>query len=226
MGLEEHLFDEILTLLKVNDLPGKFISIDALDGGGNSTQSELLAGYLKGVRGIPAAATKEPTDQRIGLVIREVLRKEWSLSAIPLQELFSADRGYHLDHLVLPSLTKGSWVVTARYALTSLAWGTAQGIPSWFLLAANVYYPWPNLNIVLMLSVEECLRRIDERNQRRTDQRELFEARASMEANLKALEQMAHRLPNVVLLDGEGSVPEVFARIRQVVEERLLTPIS
>ena len=45
--LEDNLFDEILNLVKVNSAPGKLISIDALDGGGNTTQAEHLSGYLK-----------------------------------------------------------------------------------------------------------------------------------------------------------------------------------
>jgi len=219
--LEDHLFEEILTLIKVNSLPGKLISFDTLDGGGNSTQVALLTGYLRS-RGIDVLETKEPTEEHIGKRIRAILRGEEHLLGLPLQLLFSADRGDHLGKLILPALKNGKWVVSARYGLTTVAWGTAQDVPSWVLLAANAYYPWPNLNIVLILPVKECLRRIDERNRRGTDRRELFEARAAMEANLKVLEQMAERLPNVVLVDGMGTEEEVFARVRKVVDDRLL----
>lgn len=221
MELEEHLFDEILTLVRVNDLPGKFISIDALDGGGNTTQAELLAGYLQGVRGIPVVASKEPTDEFIGRAIRAVLQKKEKLSHLPLQLLFGADRGHDLFEGLEPiveGLKQGFWRVTARYTLTSLVWGKAHGVPLSLLLHANAYYPWPNLCLVLLNSVEESLRRLAKRG----GERELFEVEDSMRRNLETFKLLADRLPNVVLLDGEGSVPEVFARIRQVVDERLL----
>jgi len=221
MKLEDHLFDEILTLINVNSLPGKLISFDTLDGGGNSTQVALLTGYLRS-RGVDVLETKEPTDEHIGRRIRAILRGEERLRGLSLQFLFVADRGDHLDKVILPGLKVGRWVVSARYALTTVAWGTGQGVPSWVLLAANAYYPWPNLNIVLMLSIDECLRRIFARAKRATDKLELFETRAYMEANEVALKQMAKKLPNVVLVDGMGTEEEVAARVWKFVEERLL----
>jgi len=219
--LEDYLFDLVRTLLKVNSLPGKLISFDTLDGGGNSTQVSLLTEHLRS-RGVDVLETKEPTEEHIGRRIRAILRREERLSDLPLQLLFSADRGDHLGKLILPALKNGKWVVSARYALTTVAWGSGQKVPSWVLLAANAYYPWPNLNIVLMLSIEECLRRIFARAKRATDKLELFETRAYMEANEVSLKQMAKKLPNVVLVDGMGTEEEVSARVWNLVEERLL----
>lgn len=220
--LEDHLFDVIRTLVKVNAASGKLINIDALDGAGQSTQTELLADYLRNQRGISLVLTREPTDEEYGRAIRRVLRKERILSPIPFQQLFCVDRGDHLDQLILPALDRGDWVVTARYALSTLAFGIANDIPAWLLLGMNVYYPWPNLNIVLMVSVEECLQRINARNRWVTDQRELFETRATLERTLAAYQKLAEKLPNAVLVDGMGTEEEVSTRIRRIVEERLL----
>jgi len=226
MELEEHLFDEILTLVRVNSLPGRLINIDTLDGGGNSTQAALLAGYLKNIAKVSAVLTKEPTDEEYGRAIRRVLKKERTLSPIPFQQLFCVDRGDHLDRLIRPALSEGTWVVTARYALSTLAFGMANGIAAWELLAYNVRYPWPNLNVVLVLPIEECLRRIDRRNRGAQGQRELFEARETLERTLEAYQFLASQLPNVELVDGTGTESEVFARVRGLVLERLRTPIS
>ena len=220
--LEDHLFDEIRTLVQVNALPGKLINIDALDGAGNSTQAELLAEYLRSQKGIPTVLTREPTDEEYGKAIRRVLRKERTLSPLPFQQLFCVDRGDHLDQLILPALARGDWVVTARYALSTLAFGLAHDIFPWLLLGMNVYYPWPNLNIVLILPVEECLRRIDARNRRRSDQRELFETQAVLMRTLVAYQQLAKKLPNIVFVDGAGTEEEVAVRVRNVVEKKLL----
>lgn len=224
--LEDHLFDEILTFVRVNNLPGKFINIDTLDGGGNSTQAALLAEFLSS-RGIKAVLTKEPTDDlEYGQAVRRVLRKERTLSPLPFQQLFCVDRGDHLDQLIQPALKRGDWVVTARYALSTLAFGLAHDISPWLLLGMNVYYPWPNLNLVLILPVEECLRRIDERNRGKNDRRELHEEKGTLERTLAAYQKLAEKLPNVVLVDGMGTEEDVLARVRQLVEDRLLTPDS
>jgi len=219
--LEDNLFDEILNLVKVNSAPGKLISIDALDGGGNTTQAEHLSGYLKRDLGISAVATKEPTDEFAGRAIRAVLQKKEDLSHLPLQLLFGADRGHHLfngPEKVVEGLNQGVWYVTARYALTSIVWGKAHGVPLSLLLHANAYYPWPNLCLVLLTSVEESLRRLKKRG----GERELFEVEESMRRNLETFQLLAQRLPNVVLLDGEGTEQEVFARVKEIVDVSLL----
>ena len=217
MKLEDHLFDEIRTLVQVNALPGKLINIDALDGAGNSTQAGLLAEYLRSQKGIPTVLTREPTDEEYGKAIRRVLRKERTLSPLPFQQLFCVDRGDHLDQLILPALARGDWVVTARYALSTLAFGLAHDIFPWLLLGMNVYYPWPNLNIVLMVPVEECLRRMKDR-----PRKELHEVKETLERTLAAYQQLAEKLPNVILVDGTGSQEMVFARVRGLVKEELM----
>ncbi len=219
---EGRLFDDILTFVKVNTLPGKFVNIDTLDGGGNSTQAALLVGYLRNVMLIPTVLTREPTEKEYGAAVRRVLRNERSLLPIALQMLFSVDRADHLDHLIIPALGDGEWVVTARYALSTLAFGMATGLSAWQLLAANVSYPWPNLNIVMVLPVEECLWRIDLRNRRTNDKRELFEVQKTLERTLEAYQFLATQIPCVELVDGTGTETEVFERIRKIVSEKLL----
>lgn len=215
--IEDHIFDEVTALVRVNAALGKFINIDTLDGGGNSTQAALLVDFLRS-RGISVALTKEPTDEEYGRAIRRVLKKERTLSPIPFQQLFCVDRGDHLDQLIRPSLERGEWVVTARYALSTLAFGMAHEIPSWFLLAMNVYYPWPNLNLVLVVPPKECLRRIEEQGR----PRELHEVKGTLKRTLTAYRRLAEKLPHVALVDGMGTEEEVSTRVRALVEERLL----
>ncbi|MEX1061722.1 MAG: hypothetical protein WEC39_01255 [Patescibacteria group bacterium] len=223
-GKVSDMFGAILPYLKFNDLPGKLINIDTLDGAGNSTQAEILAGYLNNVLSIQAILTKEPTDGVYGRLIRQVLRKELTLDKWALQLLFGVDRGDHLGNQHLQaSLADGVWAVTARFSLSSLAFGVSQGIPDWQLLAVNINYLWPNLNIILLLPVGECLERIDARKRRENDQRELFEEKATLERTLAAYKDLSVRLPNVVFVDGTGNPPQVFERVKQKVHDFLLS---
>ncbi|GMR18990.1 MAG: dTMP kinase [Patescibacteria group bacterium] len=218
--LEEHFFDELLSLLQVNSQPGKLINIDTIDGGGNSTQAAFLCDYLRDTHGVPVILTREPTDDQIGFKIREVLQKQWQLPPVPFQLLFSADRGHHLDTLISPALERGDWVVTARYALSTLAFGMSHGIPAWQLLAMNISYPWPNLNLVLTVSPEECLqRKVKQQGQRKL---ELHEVRETLEKTLEIYQLLAGLIPCTELVDGTGTEAEVFARVQKIVDERLL----
>ena len=220
------LFGAILPYLKVNDLPGKLINIDTLDGAGNSTKAALLAGYLDRILHIQTVLTKEPTDGTYGSLIRKVLKKELTLDKWALQMLFAVDRSDHLDNQnIRRALTDGAWAVTARYALSTLAFGVSQGIPAWRLLTVNITYPWPNLNIILRLEVDECLRRIEERNRKAGVKSELFEEKATLERTMEAYEYLSTRLPNIVFVDGGGDPPQVFERVKAEVHKYLLPRI-
>jgi thymidylate kinase len=96
------------------------------------------------------------------------------------------------------------------------------GLSAWQLLATNASYIWPNLNLVLEVPVEECLERIDERNRKVAGERELFERRETLERTLAAYHFLAPLIPCVELVDGTGTEVEVFARVREVVENNLL----
>lgn len=212
------LFLAIAPHLKINDLPGKLINIDALDGAGNSTQANLVSLYLKNVKKKKIIQTAEPTKGVYGQLIRDILQNRRYLVPLALQQLFSVDRGDHLyNQGINEALSLGTWVVTARYSLSTLAFGISKNLPAWQLLAFNVDYPWPNLNFVLRVPVDECLTRIENRG---TPQ-ELFEKRETLEKVDQAYQDLAQRLPNVFLVDGMGDPPQVFERIKKIVEERL-----
>jgi len=214
--LEGQLFEEIVPLLEINSARGKLINIDTLDGAGNSTQAALLARYLR-ERGLDVVLTAEPTDKEdgeYGKAIRRILQKERTLPPLPLQQLYCVDRGDHLDRLILPALNRGDWVLTARYSLSTLAYGMASGVPAWQLLAMNVGYPWPNLNIVLVVPVEECLSRIEERKKGK----ELFESALFLRKTLEAYHCLAGKLPCVELVSGVGTEEEVATHVRQLVD--------
>lgn len=215
--LEDILF--VILTQKVwyeNPYPGKLINFDSIDGAGSSSQVNLLAEYLQG-RGASVFITKEPTSLEIGKKIREVLQHKWELDPLPFQQIFCGDRGDHLAREVIPALKSGKWVVTDRYALSTVAFGTANGVPTWLLIGNNVYYPWPDLNIVFVLSPEEALRRIEARGEKK----ELHEVQETLEKTLAAYKMIGDYLPNIALVDATGTPEEVFARVKKIVDETL-----
>ena len=102
---------------------GILIVIEGLDGAGLSTQAALLAGYLRD-KGEAVILTKEPTTSPIGNLIRSALKHEWKPSPLELQLLFAADRENHLEKEIEPALRENKIVISDRYILSSLAFGS------------------------------------------------------------------------------------------------------
>jgi len=85
---------------------GRFITFEALDGTGKSTQLNLLADYLK-KKDFEVLATRNPGGTPIGERIRSILldSRTAGLSALAEMGLMFADRAQHIEQLVLPSLS-------------------------------------------------------------------------------------------------------------------------
>ncbi len=109
---------------------GKFIVLEGPDSAGKSTQLELLSRELSR-RGIRAIATKEPGGTELGKALRKLVLSP-GREVVPLAELFImlADRAQHVEELIRPALSSGTWVISSRYTLSSLAYqGYGRGLP-------------------------------------------------------------------------------------------------
>src|SRR4051794_33973698 len=109
---------------------GKFITLEGGDGVGKSTQVQALAEALRG-RGIEVLVTREPGGSPGAEAIRELLlggdEERWDPRAEVL--LFAAARADHLEKTIRPALEAGKWVVSDRFADSSLAYqGGAGGL--------------------------------------------------------------------------------------------------
>lgn len=109
---------------------GIFIVLEGPDGSGQSTQTELLARWFK-KNNRRVFVTKEPTNSLIGGIIRSILKKEWQVDMKTLQLLFAADRAYHLRAEIEPFLKKGIDVISDRYILSTLAFGSLEEELEW-----------------------------------------------------------------------------------------------
>src|SRR3984893_7397255 len=146
------------------DPRGRFISIEGGEGAGKSTQVGLLVAALDRA-GIRARATREPGGSPGGEAIRRLLLEgegeRWD--AISEALLLVAARHDHVNRLIRPSLEHGAWVVSDRFADSTLAYqGYGRGVgPAelaelhYFALGAFA----PDLTLVLDLSIEIGLAR-------------------------------------------------------------------
>ena len=147
---------------------GRFITFEGGEGAGKSTQLRLLAEGLRHA-GLPVVTTREPGGSpgaeaiRALLVSGEVERWDGVTEAL----LHFAARRDHLVKTVWPALERGAWVISDRFADSTLAYqGFGHGldpevIAGLYRLAVGHFSP--DLTLVLDLPVEKGLERAGSR---------------------------------------------------------------
>lgn len=115
------------------DGDGWFITIEGPDGAGKTTQADALADHLRR-RGHDVLLTREPGGTWVGERVRELLLARTGSAARtdPVTDaiLFNAARRQLVTEVIRPALARGSSVICARYADSTLAYqGYGAGVP-------------------------------------------------------------------------------------------------
>lgn len=194
---------------------GMLVVVEGLDGAGLSTQAALLAEYLRGKQK-KVLLTKEPTSSPIGTLIRSALRRHQSVSLLALQLLFAADRAEHLEREIEPALRANTIVISDRYILSSLAFGSVDNDLE-FLKLINSRFRKPDLTVIIDTPPGICLQRI---NKSRGDL-ELFEEERRLEVVRNQFLALTEYFKPTVVVDGDRAKEEVFKDIRAVVDAAL-----
>lgn len=200
-----------------NPYPGKFIVFEGLDGSGQSTQADLLRNFLT-EKNLEVVLTKEPTkDSEAGHKIREILDKVFEVGPRTLQELFVQDRKEHLEKLVIPALKEGKIVISDRYFFSTFAYGTSDRVSLEELIKMNQEFLLPDLTMILKVSPEVCVSRIEKRGKGI----QLFEKTEKLKKAWQTYEILPKRFENVYIIDGEKTVEEVFTEVKSFVHSKL-----
>ena len=101
-------------------LPGRFITLEGVDGAGKSTHLGFVADRLR-ARGHEVVVTREPGGTPLGETLRELLLHRDMDSGTELLLMFAA-RQQHLAELIQPALARGTWVVSDRFTDASYAY--------------------------------------------------------------------------------------------------------
>ena len=207
-----------------NTYPGKFIVVEGLDGSGKSAQVDLLISYLKN-NGKDVVVTKEPTtESEAGRKIKQALRKEITIDPFGLQELYVQDRREHLENKVIPALREGKFVVSSRYAFSTFAYGYADDLNVNLLMKMNNNFLLPDLTIIVDVSPESCVQRIEGRG----EPKELFEQKEKLTKVNEIYKSIPEMFENVVMINGERSIEQVFEDIKRIINLKFLnsTPVK
>lgn len=104
-------------------MKGKFITFEGSEGCGKSTQSKMLADYLK-KKGYRVVYLREPGATRLSEKIRDVLldRKNSAMSAGCEMLLYMAARAQIVSEVIKPALEKGKIVICDRFLDSTIAY--------------------------------------------------------------------------------------------------------
>ena len=142
----------------------RFITFEGGEGGGKSTQLKLLASVLEQA-GTPVVVTREPGGSPASEEIRSLLVSGTVDRWLPVSEalLNVAARAEHVHRTIKPALDAGKWVISDRFADSTLAYqGYGHGLELSDLralhrIALGDFYP--DLTIILDIAVEDGLAR-------------------------------------------------------------------
>ena len=102
---------------------GVFIAFEGGEGTGKSTQSKLLAAWLK-QEGEEVVLSREPGGTELGQELRKILLGHETGSINPRAEalLYAADRAHHVESVIRPALARKEVVICDRYMDSSVAY--------------------------------------------------------------------------------------------------------
>jgi len=193
---------------------GRLIAFEGGEGTGKSTQAARLAADLG------AVLTREPGGTEAGRRIRAIVLDPGlaGLDARAEALLLLADRAQHVAEVVRPALDRGADVVTDRFCGSTLAYqGWGRGLDARELDRLSAWATGglePDLVVLLEVAPEEAGARLD----RVPDRMELagdgFHHRVA--DGYRALAEASPE--RWVVVDGSGTVDEVAARVRAVVD--------
>ena len=182
-------------------MSGHFIVFEGPDGSGTTKHSAMLADRLRS-RGDIVLLTAEPTESSMGQEIRDILHRESMPSPDAVQLLFCADRADHVATLITPALKAGKTVVCDRYTLSTIVYGTAQGVDADWLTEVNAIFPKPDLTFITLPPFEVCMERISRRSAKDQFEMENFQRRVYQE--YQSVED-----PSIVFIDTSGKKEDV-----------------
>jgi dTMP kinase len=199
---------------------GRLLALEGIDGSGKSTQARALADALG------ARLTHEPGATPLGASLRQRLLAPDAPAPTARAEalLMAADRAEHVALVVEPALAAGEWVVTDRYAGSTVAYqGYGLGLPVTELVQLSTWASGglaADLSVLVDVSIEVAAARMAG-SPGGTDRMERLGAEFATRVRQGFLAQAAEDPEHWLVVDGTRSVKEITAHIVDEVRKRL-----
>lgn len=199
-----------------------FIAIEGIDGSGKSTQAKNIAKHLE-AEGHKVYLTFEPTDMRIGKMIRSILGGKEQADEKVIAALFAADRLDHLLHEtngILKKLADGYTVITDRYYFSSYAYHGAHVDMDWVIdsnrMAAETLKP--DVNIFVDVSPEVAMTRINANRESVEIYETLDNLKAVQSQYFTAFQKLKNK-EHIVFVNGDETPEKVTELLWSVIQK-------
>jgi len=208
-----------------------FITFEGGEGSGKSVQAKLLSEALQ-KKGISVVQTKEPGGTEVGTELRKILVQgsKDKLDYISEMLLYYADRRIHLTSKIWPALKENKWVISDRYADSTVAYQyygydcriEKQLLEKMYKIVVGDFKP--DLTIILDIAPEKGLGRSFKKAETMNEKELRFEQMdMTFHQNIRnGFLQIAEENPErCVVVDAEGSVQEIHEKIKQLLAEKI-----
>jgi dTMP kinase len=209
-------------------LTGRLIVVEGADGSGRSTQIARLVQWLEG-QGHP---TVQVGLKRSTLVSEELDRAQQGniLSRTTLSLFYATDFADQLENVMLPALKSGFMVLADRYIYTLMARNLVRGFDEVWLRNLFDIALVPDAVFYLQVSPEELVQRTFAKShaldywESGMDlglARDMFDSFIRYQQRMAEQFQHLQKIYNFTIVDGNRSVGEINAELRQKIESLL-----
>jgi dTMP kinase len=206
--------------------PGRFLTIEGIEGVGKTTQVARLSQALR-ERGIAHVVTREPGGTPLAERIRDIVLNSRDETLPPKAELLLmfAARAVHLQNFVEPNLAAGRWVLCDRFTDATYAYqGGGRGMSGDDIRVLETLVQGtrrPDLTVLLDAPVEQALQRARQRNAGAAADRFESERAEFFELVRGACRARAAAEPGrIASIDAGDSADRVAARILELLKAR------
>jgi dTMP kinase len=204
--------------------PGRFVTVEGIEGVGKSTQIARLSRALS-ERGIEHVVTREPGGTALAERIRALVLEagnEVPTATAELLLMFAA-RSQHLEQFIEPNLKAGRWVLCDRFTDASYAYqGGGRGLSVEAIAQLESLVQGsrrPDLTVLLDAPVAVGLTRAGKRNQTGGSDRFEDERAEFFERVRRAYLARAAAFPaRIKVVDAAHAAEQVSARILELLE--------
>lgn len=204
--------------------PGRFITLEGGEGSGKSTNLQFIRQILED-RQLQVTVTREPGGTPVAERIRGILLEQQDEVISEHAELLLvfAARAQHIQHVILPALQRGHWVLCDRFTDSTYAYqgggrNMDMNVITWLENNMQVGLR-PDLTLLLDAPVELGLQRAKHRGKLdrfEVEQRSFFERVREVYLQRAGLEENRYQI-----IDASLPLPLVQVQIRQVLDRLL-----
>jgi dTMP kinase len=198
---------------------GNFIVIDGPDGCGKTTQTKLLAAWLKD-QGVDIAVFRDPGDTAVGEMIRDILLNPENIWMDTTTEvmLHMSARARLWFEKIAPALKENKCVVLDRWLSSTCAYqGCAGGFGADNVIKIAqdcLERPWPDLTIILDLDLATAAKRLNRRLDRMEQKGDGYHQKVR-----QGFLELAKNHKDFVILDASADIDTTHQRIIKIIEE-------